>query len=188
MSMNLPLPSPRKIVLVKETVLAEAGSPVPRLVTRMAQLLVISNPMAGRFVHDLSELVELGPLLAERWLPSALTQMEGAVLAYGKAAIVGVNGDIEHAAALLHPKLGKAMRGAVGGGEAIIPSTAKVASAGARIDVPLGNKDNAWSFNELDTLTVGMEDAPRPDEIVLVMAFSSGGRPDPRVGAGRLAV
>lgn len=173
---------PRKVVMVKETLLAEAGSPVPRIVTRVAQILVIRNPLAGRFVRDLSVLVELGPVLAERWLPAALAQFEGAaVAAYGKAAIVGVHGDIEHAAALLHPKLGGAMRRAVGGGQAVIPSTAKVAGAGARIDVPLGHKDDAWSFDEIDTLTLGVEDGPRPDEIVLVMAFSDGGRADPRV-------
>ena len=182
------LRTPRKVVFIKETLLAEAGSPATRIVTRIALLLVIANPMAGRYVRDLSELIDLGPALATGWLPDAVAQVEGKIVAYGKAAIVGVNGDIEHAAALLHPKLGKAMREAIGGGEAIIPSTAKVASAGARIDVPLGHKDNVWSFNELDTLTIGLEDAPRPDEIVLVMAFSDGGRPDPRVGAGRLAV
>lgn len=181
-------PSPRKVVLVKETVLAEAGSPATRTVTRAAMLLAIANPMAGRYVRDLSALIDLGPLLAERWLPQAVAQLDGPVVAYGKAAIVGVQGDIEHAAAVLHPKLGKAMRLAVGGGEAIIPSTAKVASAGARIDVPLGHKDNVWSFNELDTMTLGVEDAPRPDEILVILAVSDGGRPDPRVGAGRLAV
>lgn len=181
-------PALRKVVLVKETVLAEAGSPALRTVTRAAVLLVIANPMSGRSVSDLTALIDLGPLLAERWLPEAVTQLVGPVVAYGKAAIVGVHGDIEHAAAVLHPKLGKAMRLAIGGGEAIIPSTAKVASAGARIDLPLGHKDNVWSFNELDTLTLGVEDAPLPDEILVVMAVSDGGWPDPRVGAGRLAV
>ncbi len=180
--------TPRKVVLVKEALLAEAGSPAPRIVTRIGLLLVLENPMAGRFVRDLSDLIELGTSLADRWLPDAVAQLGGRTVAYGKGGIVGVNGDIEHAAALLHPKLGKSMREVVGGGEAIIPSTAKVASAGARIDVPLGHKDNAWSFNELDTMTLGIEDAPRPDEIVMVMAFSDGGRPDPPVGAGRLAV
>lgn len=178
--------SPRKVLLIKESVLAEAGSPAARTVTRAAVILVFANPMAGRFVQDLAALIDLGPLLAERWLPQAVAQLDKPVVAYGKAAIVGVHGDIEHAAAVLHPKLGKAMRLAVGGGEAIIPSTAKVAGAGARIDVPLGHKDNVWSFNELDTFTLGVEDAPRPDEILVVMAVSDGGRPDPRIGAGRL--
>ena len=86
---------------------------------------------------------------------------------------------------MLHPKLGKPMRAAVGGGAALIPSTTKVAAAGTLIDVPLANKDDAWSFDELDTMTIMVPDAPRPDEIVVVMAVSDGGRPWPRVGKGR---
>ena len=177
----------RKVLVIKESVLAEAGSPAVRAVTRAAIMLIITNPMAGRYERDLAALIDLGPLLAEQWLPQAVALLEGPVVAYGKAAIVGVQGDIEHAAAVLHPKLGRAMRLAVGGGEAVIPSTAKVASAGTRIDVPLGHKDNVWSFNEIDTMTLGVEDAPRPDEILVVMAVSDGGRPDPRVGVGRAA-
>jgi len=177
----------RKVLVIKESILAEAGSPAVRTLTRAAVMLIVANPMAGRYERDLSALIDLGPLLAERWLPQAVALLERPVVAYGKAAIVGVQGDIEHAAAILHPKLGKAMRFAVGGGEAVIPSTAKVASAGARIDVPLGHKDNVWSFNEIDTMTLGVEDAPRPDEILVIMAVSDGGRPDPRVGVGRVA-
>jgi hypothetical protein len=109
-------------------------------------------------------------------------------MAYGKAAIVGVEGDLEHAAAILHPKLGKPMRAAAGGGEAIIPSVTKVAAAGTLIDVPLGNKDNVWSFDELDAMTVCVADALRPREILVAMAVSDGGRPNPRVGKGRAIV
>jgi len=178
----------RKTMLVKEVVLAECGVPADRPVTRAAVVLVLGNPFAGGHVVDLSELIEWGPQLAKRYLPEAVAVLAGPVVAYGKAAIVGVAGDIEHAAALLHPKLGKPMREAVGGGESIIPATAKVGSAGTRIDVPLCHKDNVWSFNELDTLTIGIEDAPRPDEIVVVLAVSDGGRPSPRIGAGRLAI
>jgi hypothetical protein len=103
-------------------------------------------------------------------------------IAYGKAALVGTHGDIEHAAALLHPRLGKPMRDAISGGKAIIPSTAKVAHAGATIDVPLGHKDDVWSFDEIDTMTLMIADAPRPDEIVLIIAIADGGRPRPRIG------
>jgi len=77
------------------------------------------------------------------------------------------------------------MRAAIGGGEAIIPSVTKVAAAGAFIDVPLANKDNPWSFDELDSITVAIADAPRPNEILVVMAIGTGGRPNPRVGKGR---
>jgi hypothetical protein len=175
----------RKTLYVKEIVAAEAGAPAPKPVSRVAAIAVVQNPYAGRAVDDLSPLFDLGTQLGEALMPEAVRLLNGPPLAYGKSAIVGVNGDLEHAAAVLHPKLGKPMRAAVGGGEAIIPSTTKVAAAGAPIDVPLGNKDNIWSFDELDTMTVFVPDAPRPDEIVVVMAVSDGGRPRPRVGKGR---
>lgn len=180
--------TPRKIWLLRETILAEAGNAVPRPVTRAVVALVIANPLALGNTDNLDVLIDLGPLLAERYYPQAVELLSGSAVAYGKAAIVGVSGDIEHGAALLHPKLGKAMRAAVHGGEAIIPSACKVASAGSRIDVPLGHKDNVWSFNELDTITIGIEDAPRPNEIVVILAVSDGGRPDPRIGPGRLNI
>jgi hypothetical protein len=104
---------------------------------------------------------------------------------YGKAAIVGVNGEIEHGPAVLHPRLGKPMRDALGGGEAIISSNVKIGGPGTTIDVPLAHKDNIWLFDYLDTLTVSLADAPRPDEIVAIMAICDAGRPHPRVGKGR---
>lgn len=178
----------RKIVLIKESVLSEAGKPAARPVIRVAGLAVIANPYAGRFVEDLSPLFDVGAELGARLMADVVPALDGAAVAYGKAAIVGAGGDIEHAAALLHPKLGKPMRAAVGGGEAIIPSTAKVAGPGAAIDIPLGNKDNVWAFDEIDTMTVMVADAPRPDEIVVAVAVSNGGRPRPRVGKGRAVV
>jgi hypothetical protein len=138
-------------------------------------------------VQDLSPLFDTGAQIAERLMPELVKALSGKAVAYGKAAIIGVNGEIEHAAALLHPKMGKPIRAAIGGGEAIIPSTTKVAAAGAIVDVPLGNKDNVWAFDEIDTVSVSVADAPRPDEIVVVIALSDGGRPDPRVGKGRIA-
>lgn len=177
--------STRKILYIKEQVLAESGSAAPTPVSRVAAVAVIDNPFAGAFHEDLSALFDVGFALGEEIMPQAVTLLDGAPASYGKAAIVGVNGDVEHAAAALHPKLGKPMRAALGGGEAIIPSTTKVGAAGAIIDVPLANKDNIWSFDELDTITVMVHDAPRPDEIVVIMAVADGGRPHPRVGKGR---
>jgi hypothetical protein len=109
-------------------------------------------------------------------------------VSYGKAAIVGTAGEMEHGGAVCHPKLGKPMREAVGGGEALISSNVKVAAVGASIDVPLGHKDNAWSFDHFDTLTIAVPHAPRPDEIVVVVAVADGGRPHPRAGKGRAVV
>jgi hypothetical protein len=178
---------PRKLLLVRETVFAEAGGDAPRPVARAAAIAVVTNPFAGRFVEDLTPLVDLGEELGALLGPQAAAALAGPAAAYGKSAIVGTSGDVEHAAAVLHPKLGKPFREAVGGGSAIIPSTAKVAGAGTPVDVPLGNKDDVWSFDELDTMTVFVPDAPRPDEIVVVLAVSDGGRPRPRVGNRRNA-
>ena len=175
----------RKTQFIKETVFAEAGEPAPVAIRRVAALAVIDNPVAGRYERDLSHLFDVGLRLGEELMPEAVRLLDGPALVYGKAAIVGVNGDLEHAAAVLHPKLGKPMRAAIGGGEAIIPSVTKVAAAGAFIDVPLANKDNPWSFDELDSITVALSDAPRPNEILVVMAIGTGGRPNPRVGKGR---
>jgi hypothetical protein len=82
--------------------------------------------------------------------------------------------------------MGKPMRAALGGGEALIPSTQKVGTAGASLDLPLGHKDNAWSFEHFETVTVCVADAPRPDEIVVAIGVADGGRVNPRVGKGRI--
>ena len=178
----------RKTVFVTERIVAEAGSPAPQPVCRVAVIAIIENPFAGRFESDLSALSNTALALGEELMPQAVALLDGAPVAYGKSTIVGVNGDIEHGAAVLHPTLGKPMRAAVGGGESIIPHTAKIGATGVSVDVPLGNKDNIWSFDELDTITVAVADAPRPDEIMIVMAVSDGGRPHPRVGKGRTAI
>ncbi len=175
----------RKMVLTVEEIRAEAGHRVARPVRRAAGIAVIANPYAGRFVEDLGALFDLGQELAETHMKQVVDLLGSKPVSYGKAAIVGIAGDVEHGAAICHPKMGKPMRAAVGGGEAIIPSNVKVAAAGTAIDVPLGNKDNVWSFDELDTMTVMVPDAPRLDEIVVVMAVADGGRPHARVGKGR---
>ena len=180
----------RKLIVSVEETQSEMGKAVTPPTRKAAAIAIIENPFAGQYVQDLKPLMdigeELGGLLTERAV-KALGIPGGKAESYGKAAIVGVNGDLEHAPAVLHPKLGKPMRQAVGGGDAIIPSNTKVAAAGATLDVPLANKDNIWSFDELDTMTVSVADAPRPDEIMVVMAVADGGRPRPRVGKGRAA-
>ncbi|MEM9523429.1 MAG: amino acid synthesis family protein [Pseudomonadota bacterium] len=175
----------RKIVTYKERLRSEAGQAAPRSVTRVAAAGVVTNPFAGRFEADLSSLFDLGEALGTLLSEEALVLLPEPAVSYGKAAIVGVDGDIEHAHALLHPKLGKSMRDRVGGGAALIPSTAKLAAAGAILDVPLGHKDDAWSFDHFDALTIGVSDSPRPEEIMMVVAFADGGRINARVGKGR---
>jgi len=177
----------RKTVFVKEKITAEVGSPAIKPISRIAAIAIIANPFAGRFVEDLSPLFDEALALGEELMPQAASMLDEPAIAYGKAAIVGTNGDIEHAAAVIHPTLGKPMRAALGGGESIIPHTSTVAGAGTPIDVPLANKDNIWSFNDFETITVAVADAPRPNEIMIVMAIADGGRPHPRIGQGRAA-
>ena len=177
----------RKVVFVQERVLAEAGASAAEPIIRVAGIAVLTNPYANRgHVADLSPMFEIGKALGDAIMPEVVKRLGGPATSYGKAAIVGVNGDMEHGAALLHPKLGAPMRAAVGGGEAIISSNVKVAAAGAAIDVPLAHKDNIWLFDFLDTMTVMVADAPRPDEIVVVMVAATGGRPNARIGKGRV--
>lgn len=176
----------RKIVFTSEEVLADAGDQLSRPVHRAAGIAVIRNPYAGRFVEDLTPLFDVGMELGTLLMKRVVDLLGGKAVSYGKAAIVGTLGEVEHGAAILHPKLGKPMREAIGGGEAIIPSNAKVAAAGTLIDIPLGHKDNVWSFDHFETMTVSVADAPRPDEIVVAMAVADAGRPRPRVGKGRI--
>lgn len=171
----------RRIVLVKDVIHSEGGLPAVKPITRAVACAIIANPLAGRPVDDLSELILFGAELGERLVKQALALLDKPVVSYGKAAIIGVAGDIEHGAAVLHPRMGKPMRDAIGGGQALIPSNVKIGAAGASIDVPLGHKDDAWSFDEIDTIGVTISGAPRPEEIVAIVVLADGGRPRPRV-------
>ena len=170
-----------RLLLVCETINSEGGLPALRPVTRVAACAVIDNPLAGVARDDLGELVQFGEELGDILVRKALAGLPNAPVAYGKAAIVGLDGDIEHAAAILHPRMGKPMRDAIGGGLAIIPSNVKIGAVGGGIDIPLGHKDDVWSFDQIDTLSVTIPNAPRPDEIVVIVALADGGRPRPRV-------
>jgi hypothetical protein len=174
----------RKTVVIRETIETDGAGLVCDPINRVAVLAVVRNPFAGGSGEDLSPLFDMGGSLGERLMGDAVKLLSGPPVSYGKAAIFGVAGDMEHGGAMIHPKLGKPMRAAVGGGKALIPSNAKVAALGTPIDVPLGHKDEAWSFDHFDTMTVMVADAPRADEIVLCMAVSDGPRPHPRVGSG----
>ena len=177
-------PNFRKTLIVKETIQTDSFGKPCDAITRVAALAVFQNPLAGRFEEDLSTLFDIGGQLGEQLSGEAVNLLAGSPVSYGKAAIVGISGDLEHGGAVIHPKLGKPMREAVGGGKSLIPSNAKVAAAGTSIDIPLGHKDEAWSFDHFDTMTVMVADAPRPDEIVMCIAVSDGSRPLPRVGSG----
>jgi Amino acid synthesis len=150
-------------------------------VTRVAACAVIANPLAGRAEEYLDQLIPFGEELGEMLVQEALKALPLPALSYGKAAIVGTSGDIEHGAAILHPRMGKPMRAAIGGGQAIIPSNVKIGAVGCSIDVPLGHKDDVWQFDQIDTIGVTVANAPRPDEIVVIVALADGGRPRPRI-------
>ena len=172
----------RKMLTVVEEIYEDGGKKAARPIKKVAAIAVIENPFAGRFVEDLQELVktgeELGDLLGRR----AVAALGAPAHSYGKAAIVGEQGEYEHAAAILHPTLGAPFRSAVGGGQAIIPSAKKLGGPGTGIDVPLHFKDAAFVRTHYDAMEVRLPDAPRANEIVLAIVVTDGGRPHPRVG------
>lgn len=161
----------------------EAGRDVTPPVRKVVAAAVITNPCAGRYVEDLTELVETGVALAELLAARAVSALDGRPAhSYGKAAIVGLRGELEHAAAILHPKFGQPLRDAVGGGASIIPSAKKRGPAGTAIDIPLHHKDAAFVRSHFDAVEFRLTDAPFDDEILVAVAVTSGGRPLPRVG------
>ncbi|MEM6496079.1 MAG: amino acid synthesis family protein [Pseudomonadota bacterium] len=174
----------RKIVTTTEFVQFEQGRKLAEPITRMAGLAVVTNTFAGQFSDDLSALFEVGSAVGQHLSVTLAAQFDKPIVSYGKAAIVGAAGETEHGGACIHPMLGKPMRAAIDGGKAVIPSNVKVGGPGTSIDVPLGHKDNVWSFDHFDTMTVTVPDAPRPDEVVIIVAFADGGRPFPRCGSG----
>ena len=175
----------RKIVTFTDETLSEQGQPVLPPIRRAAAVAIIENPFAGIYQEDLSLLIdigeELGGLLAERAV-AALGIPGAEVQSYGKAAAVGENGELEHAAAILHPKLGAPFRKVLGKGAALIPSSKKRGGLGVVLDVPLGHKDAAFVRSHFDGMEVRVNDAPRANEIMVAVAVTSGGRPLARVG------
>lgn len=175
----------RKIVTIVEETRQEADRSIDPPTRRAAALAVIANPFAGKYVEDLAELMEigeeLGGLLAEKAVAALGIAGEKAE-SYGKAAAVGENGELEHAAAILHPKLGTPVRKALGKGAALIPSSKKRGGPGVALDIPLGHKDAAFVRSHFDGMEVRVNDAPRANEILVAVAVTDSGRPLPRVG------
>lgn len=175
----------RKVVTIVEETRKDGEKAVAKPTRKAAAVAVIQNPFAGRYVEDLSELTDigeqLGTMLAERAV-SALGIAKEEVHSYGKGAIVGEKGELEHAAAILHPSLGKPFREQVGGGKAIIPSAKKLGGVGVGLDVPVHYKDAAFVRTHYDAMEVRLADAPRADEIVVALVVTDSGRPHPRIG------
>ncbi|MFQ5911841.1 MAG: amino acid synthesis family protein [Nitrospinota bacterium] len=177
----------RKFVTLLEETRREGGRDIRPPIRKAAAIAVFENPFAGRYEEDLEGLISIGEE-AGGALGRMAVQMLGekSVHSYGKGAIVGTAGELEHAAAILHPKLGKPLRELVGGGKAVIASSKKRAAAGTSIDVPLHYKDAVFVRSHYDAMTVSVPDAPFPDEILCAIVLTDGGRPLPRVGGLKL--
>ena len=175
----------RKTAVFVEETRREAGQRIDPATRKAVAVAVIANPFAGRFVEDLAELVEIGAELGALlggMCVEALGIEPGRAESYGKAALVGENGELEHAAAILHPKLGAPLRKAVERGAALVPSSKKIGGMGQPLDVPLGHKDAAYVRSHFDGIEVRINDAPRANEIMVAVAVTDSGRPLPRVG------
>lgn len=175
----------RKYVTVLEEIRSDGGRKMDRPGKRAAAIAVIKNPFAGQFVEDLTPLMdigeELGGILGKMAVDTLCIAPKNAE-SYGKGAIVGEKGEREHAAAILHPKLGKPFRDSVAGGKSLIPSAKKMGGPGTVIDVPINFKDAAFVRSHFDAMAVRVEDAPWADEIVVALVVTDCGRPHPRIG------
>ena len=175
----------RKLIVEVEETRIEMGRAIDPPTRKALAMAVIENPYAGRYSENLDELIaigeELGALLGQRCV-QALGIEPARAQSYGKAAIVGEAGELEHAAALLHPKLGAPLRMALEKGAALVPSAKKRGGLGTAIDVPLGHKDAAFVRSHFDAMEARVSDAPRANEIVVAVVVTDSGRPLPRIG------
>lgn len=175
----------RKLIVQVDEIRFEMGKAIDPPTRKALAMAVIENPYAGRYSESLDELIaigeELGGLLGKRCVEALGIAPEQAQ-SYGKAAIVGEGGELEHAAAILHPKLGAQLRQAVSKGAALVPSSKKQGGLGTAIDVPLGHKDAAFVRSHFDAMEARVADAPRANEIVVAVVVTDSGRPLPRVG------
>lgn len=171
----------RGLRLFEQEIFCGAGGDRSEPMKRVAACAVIANPYAGRRLDDHEPLVaasvEIGALLSAR----ALERIEPArVTGYAKAAIVGLGGDLEQGAAMIHVRVGLSMRRPLKRGRALIPGTCKIAPPGALIDINFGGVDDAWDYDAMDTMTLALPGAPLPDEIALIVAFATN-RPGARI-------
>jgi hypothetical protein len=179
--MDIPI---RRIVTVLDETVRELDRDIDPPPRRAVAVAVMANPFAGRYAADLTPLAELGSRLGRELTERALGALAipaSKVHSYGKGAIVGTGGEVEHTAAILHPRFGKAVRACLAGASEIMPSTAKRGAAGATLDIPLHNLRDMWSFDHFDTIPIAVADAPAPDEILVALALADHGRPLARI-------
>ena len=174
----------RKRVIVVEEIFHEGGPMATKPLRRGAALVVIRNPFAGKYVDAIAGFMEdLNPLGLEmaKTLVAVLGGDPKAIEGYGKGAIVGQAGELEHGA-LWHVPGGYAMREVLGGAKAIVASTKKVGGPGARLDVPITHVNASYVRSHFDAMEVGIPDAPRADEVLLALVMTTGARVHARVG------
>lgn len=177
----------RKVVSVVEETSMQAGKRLQKPVRKCAAVAVIENPYAERYVENLELLFDFGERLGGLLVARALkalgmnnVEAKEGIEGYGKGAVVGVKGELEHPHAITHPRFGAPVRGALGGVDyckAIIPSTIKMGAAGTPVDVPIVNKRALWCVSSFDTMTVSIPDAPLPNEIMVALVLTDSGRP-----------
>lgn len=173
----------RRTLTTVEEKRVEIGRDLAQPVRRVIAAAVLANPFAGRYVEDLELLIEASKWLATELATKAVAQLDGRdVHSYGKGVIVGTNGELEHAAALMHPALGAPLREACGGGKSIIPSSKKIGGPGSTLDIPLHHRNAAFVRSHFDAVELRVADGPAADELILAVAVTDGGRPHPRVG------
>ena len=175
----------RKTMVLVEDTRKEMGRAIDPPTRRAVAIAVIANPFAGSYVEDLEPLMEIGAELGGYLGDRAVAVLgiePSAAESYGKAAVVGERGELEHAAAILHPRLGAPLRKAVEKGAALVPSSKKRGGPGTPLDVPLGHKNAAYVRSHFDGIEVRIPDAPAADEILVAVAVTDSGRPLPRVG------
>jgi hypothetical protein len=176
------MPIKRILTFLDETRLADGQDVSPPL-RKVAAVAIVDNPFAGRFVKDLSHLTRASEAIGREICAIAVRLLApDHAVSYGKAAIVGTNGEQEHGNAMLTTVFGNVMREAAGGGKAWISSMTKRAAPGAMIDVPLAHKDALYVRSHYDGMTLTLPDAPQPNEIAIIAVYATRGRPNHRVG------
>jgi hypothetical protein len=173
----------KRVLTFVDEVRQEAGQKTEPPLRKVAAVAVIDNPFAGRYAPDLGPLTDASVAVG-REISAAAVALLGAYKpeSYGKAALIGMNGEQEHGVAMLTTVFGNAMRDAAGGGKAWISSFTKRVAPGATIDIPLAHKDALYVRSHYDGITLTLHDAPQPNEIAIICAYASRGRPNHRVG------
>lgn len=179
----------RQITVISQEIISEGGRALATPTRRVAACGVLHNPHAGKpAIDDFTGLVDLSVKAGEILTAKALEALAPLKpRAYGKAALVGTAGDPEHGASMIHVRIGLVMRRGAGGGPALIPGNARIGATGSPVDIIFGGMEDAWDYDAMDTMTVSVADAPKPDEILLAVAFLGGTRPNARIAGASQA-